>query len=183
MVCPSTTSKKRYRSSSSSQSIMTLNYQADNIEEYERAVTFLQEFHSRRVAAFHSTTSSTLDAITEEFDDLADDFSLALNVGSRHCGLLGNLCGVAETRRTSQMPKMRKTANFNCLTELDNTSADYTSSLKKNVFNGQAYIQKSPSSNLKEYDADAYDNITYCFSSIPVAKRHRGRLDNPAYRC
>jgi hypothetical protein len=67
-----------------------------NSEEYKRAVTFLQEFHSRRVAALHSTTLDRLDAITED-DDLADDFSLALNLNSRR-GPLTNLCRNAKQR-------------------------------------------------------------------------------------
>mmetsp|Transcript_14263 Transcript_14263/g.25061 ORF Transcript_14263/g.25061 Transcript_14263/m.25061 type:complete len:247 (-) Transcript_14263:130-870(-) len=57
-------------------------------EEYERAVAFLREFHSRRVVAqatfLHSTS---LDDILEadHFDGmLASDFSLALSVGQQH---------------------------------------------------------------------------------------------------
>mmetsp|Transcript_6906 Transcript_6906/g.12096 ORF Transcript_6906/g.12096 Transcript_6906/m.12096 type:complete len:250 (+) Transcript_6906:47-796(+) len=60
----------------------------DQEEEYERAVAFLREFHSRRVVAqatfLHSTS---LDDIVEadHFDEmLASDFSLALSVGQQH---------------------------------------------------------------------------------------------------
>eukprot|EP00578_Thalassiosira_sp_NH16_P011623 CAMPEP_0181122802 /NCGR_PEP_ID=MMETSP1071-20121207/25520_1 /TAXON_ID=35127 /ORGANISM="Thalassiosira sp., Strain NH16" /LENGTH=232 /DNA_ID=CAMNT_0023207821 /DNA_START=268 /DNA_END=966 /DNA_ORIENTATION=+ len=53
-------------------------------EEYERAVAFLREFHSRRVAALdsiHGSAASTgLDAIIEAEDMLANDFELALSV-------------------------------------------------------------------------------------------------------
>eukprot|EP00579_Thalassiosira_antarctica_P031576 CAMPEP_0202030208 /NCGR_PEP_ID=MMETSP0905-20130828/64381_1 /ASSEMBLY_ACC=CAM_ASM_000554 /TAXON_ID=420261 /ORGANISM="Thalassiosira antarctica, Strain CCMP982" /LENGTH=219 /DNA_ID=CAMNT_0048594001 /DNA_START=326 /DNA_END=982 /DNA_ORIENTATION=- len=59
----------------------------DQEEEYERAVAFLREFHSRRVVAqatfLHSTS---LDDIVEadHFDEmLASDFSLALSVGQQ----------------------------------------------------------------------------------------------------
>jgi len=51
-------------------------------EEYERAVAFLREFHSRRTANHLHSTS--LDAIleTDRFEDvLASDFALALSVG------------------------------------------------------------------------------------------------------
>jgi len=57
-------------------------------EEYERAVAFLREFHSRRVAATTSTAlhSTSLDAILEadHFDEmLASEFAMALSVGRR----------------------------------------------------------------------------------------------------
>jgi hypothetical protein len=82
-------------------SIMKFRHQqADNSEEYKRAVTFLQEFHSRRVAALHSTTR--LDAITED-GDLADDFSLALNLNNRR-GPLINMCRNA-VQRCAELPR------------------------------------------------------------------------------
>jgi hypothetical protein len=99
--------EKRDRSPSPShkhRSIMKFRHQqADNSEEYKRAVTFLQEFHSRRVAALHSTTR--LDAITED-GDLADDFSLALNLNNRR-GPLINMCRNA-VQRCAELPRWRR---------------------------------------------------------------------------
>ena len=59
-------------------------------EEYERAVSFLREFHSRQATQLSSPTSHHLDAILEttpdgrSFEDvLSLDFTLALSMGSK----------------------------------------------------------------------------------------------------
>ena len=70
--------------STTSSSCSASCYSSSDQEEYERAVAFLREFHSRRVVAqatfLHSTS---IDAILEadHFDEmLASDFLLALSV-------------------------------------------------------------------------------------------------------
>jgi hypothetical protein len=130
------------------------------------------------VAALHSTTLDRLDAITED-DDLADDFSLALNFDSRR-GPLTNLCR-NELRGISRTPKMKKTATFTCLSALDDASEDCSPSLSTSRSSFNVPCRPRMSSNLlKKYEVDADDNLVYCISGSPMSKRHRGRLGSAA---
>ena len=170
MVCQS---KKRVRSHSPSSAKMSFQAAED---EYERAVSFLQEFHSRRVASLHSTTLDRLDVINEEFDDLAEDFSMALNVDSQR-GPLSDLCN-AKPRSLSRAPKMKKTSTFSCLTNLVASSEeDNTSSLQaassRSVLDRPSRRANPP---MKNYEFVANDNLLYCISGSPMTKRHRGAL-------
>ncbi|KAL3784795.1 hypothetical protein ACHAWO_003078 [Cyclotella atomus] len=152
------------------------SYQED---EYESAVAFLQEFHSRRVAALHTTTLGKLDAITEEFDELADDFSLALNVSRR--GPLSALCG-NERPRLSRAPKMKKTATFTCLSELDSDS-NSQDSIAISADSSRSSSRRPPcrpKPSLKKYEVDADDNVVYCVGNGPMMKRYRGRVGSVA---
>lgn len=147
-------------------------------DEYESAVAFLQEFHSRRVAALHTTSSGRLDAITEEFDELADDFSLALNVSRR--GPLSALCG-NERPRMSRAPKMKKTATFTCLSQLDSDSSQGCTATSMD--SSRSTISRPPcrpGPSLKKYEVNADDNVVYCVSNGPMVKRYRGGVGRVA---
>lgn len=88
-------SKKRDRTSLSPSSIgdaspLATTTATNQQEEYERAVSFLREFHSRQATQLSSPTSHHLDAILEttpdgrSFEDvLSLDFTLALSMGSK----------------------------------------------------------------------------------------------------
>jgi len=106
MMTPSSNSTTTSSSSASC-------YSSSDQEEYERAVAFLREFHSRRVVAqatfLHSTS---IDAILEadHFDEmLASDFSLALSVGQHRSSSSGDLLNgsgsVSDSNNKSMMMK------------------------------------------------------------------------------
>jgi hypothetical protein len=176
MVAPPQ-NKKRDRSPSP----MPSYYKADNAtDEYERAVAFLHEFHSRRVAALHSTSLDTLDVISEEFDDLADDFSLALNVSSSRQSRTVDSCDYVPQRKIIRSPKMKKTVTSTCLADLDNSSADEAESASSSTFSCPACRPKMSTSCLRKYDVDADHNFVYCISRSPMHKRQRGRLGSVA---
>lgn len=171
MVCQS---KKRVRSFSPS---TKMSYQAAEDEfEYERAVSFLQEFHSQRVASLNSTRLNRLDVINEDFDDLAEDFSIALNVDSRR-GPLNTLCNT-EPSRLRAASKMKKTSTFNCLTSLVASSEDDTPSLQAASSQNDSDISSHTTrSSVKKCEFDVDDNLVYCnIGGSPIAKRHRGAL-------
>jgi len=120
---------------------------ASDQDEYERAVAFLREFHSRRVATtLHSTS---LDAIleAEHFDEmLASEFSIALSVGCSSSSSSENLnksggsrdrnnkpilkkkgtyCNSHRRRRNhpSSLKRMKKTTTSKCLMDLEVSSS------------------------------------------------------------
>ena len=174
-------SKKRNRSPSPSYSQQTSTMatscqQDSNTDEYERAVAFLQEFHSRRVAALHS---ASLDAISEEFDDLADDFSLALNVSPSRS--TGDSCDYID-RRMNRSPKIKKTVTSHSLVGLDNASADEvdfsSSELGLSSFSSRTPCRpRLTSSNcLQSYELDADDYFVFCLESSSMSKRQRSRM-------
>lgn len=180
MVSQFVQSKKRDRSPTPSYSqqnfTMASSCQHDNsTDEYERAVAFLQKFHSRRVAALHS---ASLDAISEEFDDLADDFSLALNVSPSRS--TGDSCDYIE-QRMNRTPKIKKTVTSHSLVDLDNSSANEVGFSSRKV--GLSSVSRPPcrprltSSNcLQSYDLDADDYFVFCLDSSPMSKRQRSRM-------
>ena len=173
MVCPQ--SKKRDRSPSpSKQTTMPSSCQED---EYERAVAFLQEFHGRRVAALH-TIDRSLDAITEEFDDLADDFSLALNVDSLRSPL--NLLSDNERPRMNRAPKMKKTATFTSLVDLDDSTQECTPEMSHHSGRSASHRPPCRPKSMRKFEVDADDNLVYCITGSPISKRHRGRLGSAA---
>lgn len=107
-------------------------------EEYELAVAFLREFHSRRAEPLHSTY---LGVISESHGEMNSGFSMAVNdspscqhTSGKHNG--GNTisriaAGPCEynigQRRLSEIPKapvLKKTASSKCLHDLDNGSND-----------------------------------------------------------
>mmetsp|Transcript_16512 Transcript_16512/g.34750 ORF Transcript_16512/g.34750 Transcript_16512/m.34750 type:complete len:181 (-) Transcript_16512:135-677(-) len=119
---------------------------ASDQDEYEHAVAFLREFHSRRVAnTLHSTS---LDAIleAEHFDEmLASEFSIALSVGCRASSSSENLNKSGDRDRNnkpiikkngtyrnshrrrrnhpSSLKRMKKTTTSKCLMDLDASSS------------------------------------------------------------
>ncbi len=155
-------------------------------EEYENAVAFLREFHSRRAAALHSTSLNT---ISECFDDLAGDFSLMVRIdgmdNSREYVL-------GERRLMATVPRkqaLKKTITMKCLVDLDNESASESvvePSLQSSMLRTRARselpprspnysrLQKSASScHLEEIDADNF--FSYCYDN-PMTKRRCSRL-------
>lgn len=152
-----------------------------NDDEYERAVAFLQEFHSRRVATLISPSSldSTLDAISED-DDLAEDFALALTVSRR--GPLMNLCNSTVEHPMKRSPKMKKTATIRCLVELDDSSASDDSDASSNVSetsrSSSVAYHRSTCRPMKKYEVDTDDNNVYCIGGggNQMSKRRCGRV-------
>eukprot|EP00804_Cyclotella_cryptica_P015438 CCRYP_008061-RA/>CCRYP_008061-RA protein AED:0.33 eAED:0.33 QI:0/-1/0/1/-1/1/1/0/159 len=159
---------------------MTSFYQPDSTaDEYERAVAFLQEFHSRRVAALHS---ASLGVISEEFDDLADDFSLALNVDPSRS--MADSCDFIE-RRMNRTPKIKKTTTSRCLVDLDNASvddADFSSGRAAlSSYRRPSCRSMFTSSNCsRNYELDSDENFVFCLGNSPMSKRQRGRMSSVA---
>ena len=150
-----------------------------NDDEYERAVAFLKEFHSRRVATLFSPSSldSTLDAISED-EDLAEDFALALTVSRR--GPLMNLCNSAVEQQQQQpmkrSSKMKKTATIRCLVDLDDSSN--SDEVCETSRSSSVAYHRSTFRPMKNYEVDADDNILYCIGggSNNMSKRRCGRV-------
>mmetsp|Transcript_2026 Transcript_2026/g.3331 ORF Transcript_2026/g.3331 Transcript_2026/m.3331 type:complete len:195 (+) Transcript_2026:141-725(+) len=95
--------------------------------EYERAVAFLRNFHSTRVAALSPTSRTPLGAISEiGIGDLVNDFSLALQVESS--SNLKTATASCSSSFSRSSPRIKKTATSTCLIDLAATSASSTSS-------------------------------------------------------
>lgn len=150
-------SKKRDRANNNSDSIIMMNTHrrhhnnANQEEEYESAVAFLREFHSRRGTDAHDHLHSmSLDAIleTDHFDEmLASDFSLALSFGkpSSLSSSANNNGKSNQLRRHHRLKmkrnpsnhgnlsRMKKATTSKCLLDLDDSisstsSVSFTSS-------------------------------------------------------
>ena len=176
--------KKRERSPSPSFN-PTMTSFSDN-DEYDRAVAFLQEFRSRRVAALHSTSLNT---ISESLDDLASDFSLAVGIGSRRKNSFDCIDGRRMKSSTSpKSPAMKKTFTTKCLADLDDSSTNPADEARVECTRIECSLPRNPtrpgllrssksvyplSSMATEIEADHY--FGYCYES-PMNKRHRGRL-------
>mmetsp|Transcript_12460 Transcript_12460/g.18807 ORF Transcript_12460/g.18807 Transcript_12460/m.18807 type:complete len:193 (-) Transcript_12460:141-719(-) len=92
----------------------------ENEEEYERAVAFLRNFHSTRVAALSPTSRSPLGAISEiGIGDLVNDFSLALQVESSSKTIKAGPSPLSPSRS----PRIKKTTTSTCLLDLATTSS------------------------------------------------------------
>lgn len=182
--------KKRERSPPPSSSASDMTSFAGN-DEYESAVAFLREFHSRRAAALHSTSLNT---ISECFDDLAGDFSLMVKID----GIGDSACvySLDERRLTPAVPRkqaLKKTITMKCLVDLDNESASESvgepSRLQRSLLRTRSqsglpprrsscsYPQKSIASasncHIEEIDSDNF--FGYCCDN-PMTKRRCSRL-------
>jgi len=193
MMTPSSNSTTTSSSSASC-------YSSSDQEEYERAVAFLREFHSRRVVAqatfLHSTS---IDAILEadHFDEmLASDFSLALCVGQQQQVIVDvpPLDGYATTandhqqqqqrcttsrqrRKPSTLSRMKKTTRSKCLLDLDDSSNSSSSDLSSPSFSAGCggggllrTVSPTPESSAL-LGTDYY--FGYDDESLPMTKRHR----------
>jgi hypothetical protein len=128
-----TSQKKRSRFSCDSDGISSssdgddpevniMSSQIDKEEEYERAVAFLRNFHSTRVAALSTPSRSPLGAISENgIGDLINDFSVALRVESSSTTTVAN--PTRHPSLLSRSPKIKKTSTFTCLLDLDAPSS------------------------------------------------------------
>mmetsp|Transcript_29583 Transcript_29583/g.62184 ORF Transcript_29583/g.62184 Transcript_29583/m.62184 type:complete len:192 (+) Transcript_29583:134-709(+) len=188
MVSPSF-NKKRERSPPPRSSASDMTSFAGN-DEYENAVAFLREFHSRRAAALHSTSLNT---ISECFDDLAGDFSLMVRID----GIEDSREYVLDERKlTPAVPRkqaLKKTITMKCLVDLDTEtasgSAGESSRLQRSLLRTRSrselpprpstcsYPQKSMASvsscHVEEIDADNF--FGYCCDN-PMIKRRCSRL-------
>lgn len=183
---------------------MTMTSSYADQEEYERAVSFLREFHSRRVASLHS---SSLDAITESLDELASNFSMAVGVGSCESvsrkfhgddslhslsQIAADPCNYVDQRRLNQSPRIKKAPTSKCLVDLDSSSSsednrvesplprsrDSTGRPPLGLFSGQGmrtvHSLEFMSSNCCAEEAEGDYYLGYCCES-PMNKRHRNR--------
>eukprot|EP00571_Detonula_confervacea_P014102 CAMPEP_0172309446 /NCGR_PEP_ID=MMETSP1058-20130122/9729_1 /TAXON_ID=83371 /ORGANISM="Detonula confervacea, Strain CCMP 353" /LENGTH=198 /DNA_ID=CAMNT_0013022073 /DNA_START=107 /DNA_END=703 /DNA_ORIENTATION=+ len=178
---------------------------ANEEEEYERAVSFLREFHSRQVEVVTAATatnthhlhSMSLDAIleTDHFEDmLASDFSLALSVGGHNSGH-----DDPRPRRNPSgrsLSRMKKTMTSTCLFDLDDGVSTAASSSSGSSSGSSSDDDKSSSSCDSEtrrtpslFDAGCIDSAvvdddftteSYYFgydeSPMPMTKRHCGHV-------
>jgi len=184
-------------SRASNSSVVGSSASNDQEEEYERAVAFLREFHSRRVAVTTSTAlhSASLDAILEadHFDEmLASEFAMALSVGRRSSSSTTSLSSIGSghlpnnndaedvverkgeslfgrLRRTpsSGLSRIKKTTTSKCLFGLDDGD-DVASSSTVRL---PPVVIRSSQESSAEPETDyylGYEEIS------PVSKRRRG---------
>jgi hypothetical protein len=124
-----TTSQKKRSRVSSTPSCSSMSSPTDKEEEYERAVAFLRNFHSTRVAALSTHSRSPLGAISENgIGDLIDDFSVALHVESSSTATMTN--PTRHQSLLSRSPRIKKTSTFSCLHDLDAPSSSSISDEK-----------------------------------------------------
>mmetsp|Transcript_1386 Transcript_1386/g.2137 ORF Transcript_1386/g.2137 Transcript_1386/m.2137 type:complete len:230 (-) Transcript_1386:230-919(-) len=187
--------------SASNSSVVGSSGSKDQEEEYERAVAFLREFHSRRVAATTSTTlhSTSLDAILEadHFDEmLASEFAMALSVGRRSStsktllSSIGSdhlpnnndaedvverkgesLFGRLRRNPSSGLSRMKKTTTSKCLFGLDGDDDGGDDVTSSSTVRLSPVVIRSSQESSAEPETDYY----FGYEEIsPMSKRRRG---------
>ncbi len=155
-------------------------------DEYNRAVAFLRDFHSKRVACFSPLMQtplhlSSLDSILENDDAdeqhqqqrqnqlenlLSSDFSLALNVGSSSGSGSSSVDGSSSTTQLAQssispyQSRLKKVANSECLLSLveDDTTSQCPS-----------MVLSTSDSELSSSSATSIDSSTSSSSSSSLS--------------
>jgi len=167
---------------------------ADDEEEYERAVAFLRDFHSRRVAATATCLHSTaLDAILEadRLDEvLSSEFSLALSVGRRPTVSTNDLLGIrdgkpveekknnsflsviADVPSPSRSGKMRRTGGLSRMKK----TATSKCLLDLDVGSSDGKPTSPIPRPVSPLDASGSDYYIDC-EDAPVSKRRRSQQD------
>ncbi len=170
-------------------------------DEYERAVAFLREFHSRRVAVVvhhrhplppsidvvdrglpHSPMPTLLDTIVEDdIDDaaaaLSSNFALALGIGS-DCGgvpLPPTPTSVSTSTWTSMSmspSRMKKTTTTKCLFELGAKPHNAPTSVPDDAGCGDDPPAQAPASSSRCGGGESSDDY-FCHDLPPSSKRGR----------